>query len=79
MSARYFSMSAKAALRRGSLTIEMSVGGSALGVTVVVGVALWPKMDFTRERSWLRLLDVLRSVLMALPPRTGLCPTCASS
>lgn len=49
-------MSAKTALMRGSLTTERSVGGSALGVTVVVGVALWPKMDFTRERSWLRLL-----------------------
>lgn len=52
-------MSAKAALRRGSLTIEMSVGGSALGVVAVAGVALRPKMDFTRERSWLRLLAFL--------------------
>lgn len=49
-------MSAKAVLRRGSLTTERSVGGSAFGGTVVDGVALRPKMDFTRERSWLRLL-----------------------
>lgn len=79
VSARYFSMSAKAALRRGSLTTERSVGGSAFGVTVVDGIALRPNMDFTRESSWLRLLAFWRSVLMALPPRSGLYPTCASS
>ena len=72
-------MSAKAALRRESLTIERAVGSSALGVVAVAGVTLRPKMVFTRERSWLKMLAVLRSVLMALPPRTWLCPTCASS
>lgn len=72
-------MSAKAALSRGSLTDAMPMDGSASSGVLAAEVALRPKMVFTRERSWLRLLDVLRSVLMALPPRTGLCPTCASS
>lgn len=44
-------MAAKATLMRGLLTTERSVGGSALGVVAVAGVALRPKMDFTRERS----------------------------
>lgn len=50
-------MSAKAALRHGSLTTERSVGGSASSGVLETGVALRPKMFFTRERSWLRLLD----------------------
>ena len=51
-------MSAKAALSRGSLTDAMPVGGSASSGVLAAGVALRPKMVFTRERSWLRLLDV---------------------
>lgn len=57
MSARYFSMSAKAALRRGSLTDAMAVGGSASSGVLAAELDLRPKMVFTRERSWLRLLD----------------------
>lgn len=50
-------MSAKAALRRGSLTTERPVGGSPSSGVLAAEVALRPKMVFTRERSWLRLLD----------------------
>ena len=56
LSARYFSMSASAAFSRGSLTTDMSVGGSALVAALVAGVALRPKMFFTRE---MRLLSAV--------------------
>ena len=41
-------MSASAAFSRGSLTTDMSVGGSALGAALGAGVALRPKVVFTR-------------------------------
>ena len=56
LSPRYFSMSASAAFSRGSLTTDMSVGGSALVAALVAGVALRPKMFFTRE---MRLLSAV--------------------
>ena len=49
-------MSARAAFSRGSLTTEMSVGGSALVAALAADEALRPKIVFTREKSWLRLL-----------------------
>ena len=52
-------MSARAAFSRGLLTTEMSVGGSALVAALAAGEALRPKMVFTRESSWLRLLSAV--------------------